>query len=203
MWVLEGFNFARMLLGVITCIQCQRFVFHLMTVFMLTREFKNDHSNTAFWTGKWYGKGLGWMAWTQPSRELTAKVIELSEFAADFVLGHIILLCQLPFLLIPGVDKFHSMMLFWLKPSRQIRPPIYSLKQSRLRQRMVKKYCSLYFLILVIFAACIIGPAVASAHVPKVIGGSLTGVAHNLFQPRNLSNNDTGYSCLLYTSRCV
>ncbi|CCC72055.1 hypothetical protein NCAS_0J00760 [Naumovozyma castellii] len=199
MWVLEGFNFARMLLGVITCIQCQRFVFHLMTVFMLTREFKNDHSNTAFWTGKWYGKGLGWMAWTQPSRELTAKVIELSEFAADFVLGHIILLCQLPFLLIPGVDKFHSMMLFWLKPSRQIRPPIYSLKQSRLRQRMVKKYCSLYFLILVIFAACIIGPAVASAHVPKVIGGSLTGVAHNLFQPRNLSNNDTGYSMSTYS----
>ncbi|CCK69000.1 1,3-beta-D-glucan synthase KNAG_0B05680 [Huiozyma naganishii CBS 8797] len=199
MWVLEGFSFVKMLLGVITCIQCQRFVFQCMSVLMLTREFKNDSANTAFWTGKWYGKGLGWAAWTQPSRELTAKVIELSEFAADFVLGHIILICHLPFLLIPQIDRFHSVMLFWLKPSRQIRPPIYSLKQARLRKRMVKKYASLYFLVLIIFAACIVGPAVASSHVHD-IGKGLTGVAHNLFQPRNLSNNDTGLSMSTYLS---
>ena len=199
MWVLEGFNFSRMLLGVITCIQCQRLVFQCMTILLLTREFKNDSANTAFWTGKWYGKGLGWAAWSQPSRELTAKVIELSEFAADFVLGHIILICHLPFLLVPQIDRFHSVMLFWLKPSRQIRPPIYSLKQARLRKRMVRKYASLYFLILVIFAACIIGPAVASSHVHS-IGKSLTGVAHNLFQPRNLSNNDTGFGISTYKS---
>lgn len=191
MWVLEGFNFARMLLGVVTCIQCQRLIFQFITTFLLTREFKNDHSNTAFWTGKWYGKGLGYMAWTQPSRELAAKVVELSEFAADFVLGHIILFVQFPILCIPQIDKWHSIMLFWLKPSRQIRPPIYSLKQTRLRKRMVKKYCALYFVILIIFAACIVGPAVASSHVPSDIGSSLTGTFRNLVQPRNKSNNDT------------
>ena len=192
MWVLEGFNFARMLIGVITCIQIQRFIFQLMTMFMLTREFKNDHSNTAFWTGKWYGSGMGYMAWTQPTRELTAKVIEMSEFAADFVLGHILLFCQLPFLFVPRMDSFHSMMLFWLKPSRQIRPPIYTLKQSRLRKRMVKKYISLFFLVLAIFVACIVGPAVAASKIPIDLGSSLTGVFHNLVQPRNTSNNDTG-----------
>ncbi|EDO15984.1 hypothetical protein Kpol_499p12 [Vanderwaltozyma polyspora DSM 70294] len=194
MWVFEGFNFTRGLLGTITCIQCQRLVFQCMTVLMLTREFKNDHSNTAFWTGKWYGSGMGISAWTQPSRELTAKVIEMSEFAADFILGHILLFCQLPILCIPRIDSFHSMMLFWLKPSRQIRPPIYSLKQTRLRKRMVKKYISLYFCVLAGFAACIIGPAVASSHVSDKLGSGLTGVAHNLFQPRNQSNNDTGPS---------
>lgn len=139
------------------------------------------------------------MAWTQPARELTAKVIELSEFAADFVLGHAILICQLPFIIIPGIDKYHSIMLFWLKPSRQIRPPIYSLKQTRLRKRMVKKYCSLYFLVLLIFAGCIVGPAVASSNV-KNLGSSLTGTFHNLVQPRNQSNNDTGHQISTYKS---
>lgn len=199
MWVLEGFNFTRMLIGVITCIQCQRLIFQLMTVLMLTREFKNDHANTAFWTGKWYGKGLGYMAWTQPARELTAKTIELSEFAADFVLGHLILFCQLPIVLIPGIDKFHSVMLFWLKPSRHIRPPIYSLKQTRLRKRMVKRYATLYSFILLLFAGCIVGPAVAASHVPKDLGGTLTGVFHNLVQPRNTSNNDTGFGISTYS----
>lgn len=192
MWVLEGFNFARMLLGVVTCIQCQRLIFQCITVFMLTREFKNDHANTAFWTGKWYGSGMGYMAWTQPSREMAAKVVELSEFAADFVLGHVLLFCQLPLLIIPGIDKFHSIMLFWLKPSRQIRPPIYSLKQTRLRKRMVKKYSALYYIILLLFAACIVGPAVASSKVDKNLGSSLTGTFANLVQPRGKPNDDTG-----------
>ncbi|QLG70908.1 hypothetical protein HG535_0A08540 [Zygotorulaspora mrakii] len=200
MWVLEGFHFARMLLGVVTCIQCQRVVFQVITIFMLTREFKNDHSNTAFWTGKWYGSGLGYMAWTQPSRELAAKVVELSEFAADFILGHILLFCQLPLLCIPNIDKYHSIMLFWLKPSRQIRPPIYSLKQTRLRKRMVKKYSALYFIILLVFAACIVGPAVASSRVPSNIGSTLTGTFRNLVQPRNRSNNDTGSQMSTYRS---
>ncbi|SCU77450.1 LAFA_0A01772g1_1 [Lachancea sp. 'fantastica'] len=201
MWVLENFNFGRMLVGVLTCLYIQRLIFKIITVFMLTREFKNDHANTAFWTGKWYGTGYGYMAWTQPAREFLAKVVELSHFAGDFVLGHFILFCQLPILLIPYIDKFHSIMLFWLKPSRQIRPPIYSLKQSRLRKRMVKKYCSLYFLILVLFAACIIGPAVASGQVKKTdISGKLNDnisgqpMLQNLVQPKNKGHDDSGSS---------
>ena len=193
MWVLEGFNFARMLLGITTCIQCQRLIFQLMTVFLLTREFKNDHANSAFWTGKWYGKSLGYMAWTQPWREVVVKIIESSEFAADFVLGHIILICHLPFICIPQIDKLHSMMLFWLKPSKQIRPPIFSLKQARLRRRMVKKYAFLYFAMLIFFVACIVAPAVAANYVPKDIGSSLSGITKNLFQPRSQDNNDTGW----------
>ena len=193
MWVLEGFNFARMLLGITTCIQCQRLIFQLMTVFLLTREFKNDHANSAFWTGKWYVKSLGYMAWTQPWREVVVKIIESSEFAADFVLGHIILICHLPFICIPQIDKLHSMMLFWLKPSKQIRPPIFSLKQARLRRRMVKKYAFLYFAMLIFFVACIVAPAVAANYVPKDIGSSLSGITKNLFQPRSQDNNDTGW----------
>lgn len=195
MWVLEGFHFARMLLGLITMIYCQRLIFKCMTLFLLTREFKNDHANVAFWTGKWYGSGLGIAAWTQPSREFCAKIIELSHFAGDFVLGHVLLFCQFPFVCIPYVDKWHSMMLFWLKPNRQIRPPIYSLKQARLRKRMIKKYSVLYYTVFVTFIALIAAPAVV---------GSLKSVnikptdefpdfASGLFQPRHQDNNDTGF----------
>ena len=91
-------------------------------------------------------------------------------------------------------------MLFWLKPSRQIRPPIYSLKQTRLRKRMVKKYCCLYFLVLAIFAGCIIGPAVASSQIKGQIGDTLTDVVHNLFQPNSTTNDDTGSQMSTYLS---
>jgi 1,3-beta-glucan synthase len=194
MWVLEGFSFPKMLIGMSCVIFVQRLIFQIISTFMLTREFKNDSANTAFWTGKWYGKSLGWAAVTQPGREFLAKTIELSEFAADFILGHFILFCQFPLILIPLIDRWHSVMLFWLKPSRQIRPPIYSLKQAKLRKRMVRKYLSLYLLILVIFAGAIVGPAVASSYVPKDLGSTLTGAFSNLFQPRDQDNNDTGPS---------
>ncbi|KAH3679224.1 hypothetical protein WICPIJ_008693 [Wickerhamomyces pijperi] len=194
MWVLEGFNFSRMLLGMATVIYIQRFIFKLMTALMLTRELKNDGANNAFWTGKWYGKGMGWSAMSQPARELTAKVIELSEFAADFVLGHIILFCQTPLIMFPFVDRVHSMMLFWLKPSRQIRPPIYSLKQASLRRRMVRKYLALYILILIIFIACIAGPAVGSKFVGDDISSKVPTSYGLLVQPRGQNNDDTGSS---------
>ncbi|SGZ48571.1 CIC11C00000002814 [Sungouiella intermedia] len=192
MWVLEGFNFARMLIGLITMIYIQRSLFKIMTLLFLTREFKNDKSNTAFWTGKWYNTGMGYMAFTQPAREFCAKIIEMSEFAGDFVLAHIILIVQLPILFIPLIDRWHSTMLFWLKPSRLIRPPIYSLKQAKLRKRMVRKYCTLYFLILVLFVVIIAAPAVAATHIPDDIGTSLSGVFQGVFQPRGTSKNDTG-----------
>ncbi|EEQ37578.1 hypothetical protein CLUG_01702 [Clavispora lusitaniae ATCC 42720] len=192
MWVLEGFNFARMLLGVVASIYIERVLFKFMTLLFLTREFKNDKANTAFWTGKWYGSGMGYMAFTQPAREFCAKTIEMSEFAGDFILAHIILFVQLPILFIPMIDRWHSTMLFWLKPSRLIRPPIYSLKQAKLRKRMVRKYCTLYFTILVLFVVVIVAPAVASKFIKKNLGSKMTGTFQGIFQPRGTHNNDTG-----------
>lgn len=192
MWVMEGFVFARMLLGIVTMVFIQRLLFKFLTLAFLTREFKNDKANTAFWTGKWYGTGLGWAAMTQPAREFCAKTIEMSEFAGDFILAHIILFVQLPLLFVPLIDRWHSTMLFWLKPSRLIRPPIYSLKQAKLRKRMVRKYCTLYFLILVLFVIIIAAPAVASRFIDATLGSTLSGTFQGLFQPRHVKNNDTG-----------
>ena len=114
MYVLEGLVFAKALLGMIAVIAIQRFIFKLIVSLALTREMKTDQANIAFWTGKWYS--LGWHTISQPAREFLCKITELSMFAADFILGHFLLFFMLPIILIPQIDKLHSIMLFWLRP---------------------------------------------------------------------------------------
>ncbi|POS83510.1 putative 1 [Erysiphe pulchra] len=191
MFFLEGFQFARTLMGMIAATAIQRFIYKLIIGLALTREFKSDTSNIAFWTGKWYS--MGWHSISQPAREFLCKITELGMFAGDFVLGHTLLFLMLPVILIPHVDKAHSVMLFWLRPSRQIRPPIYSMKQSKLRKRRVWRYAVLYFLMLIMFLALLVGPIVAGS---IILDGtsSLTSDPSKtmfLFQPVGLNNNDT------------
>jgi 1,3-beta-glucan synthase len=57
MFFLEGFSFSKALLGTICAIAIQRWFYKLIITLALTREFKADTSNVAFWTGKWYGLG--------------------------------------------------------------------------------------------------------------------------------------------------
>ncbi|KAK9457574.1 1,3-beta-glucan synthase component-domain-containing protein [Dipodascopsis uninucleata] len=192
MWLLQGWEFSKALLGMCAALAVQRLIFKLMTILFLTREFKHDHANRAWWSGKWYGEGLGWHSWTQPGREYICKIVELSMFSGDFILGHIILFVQFPFLCLPWADRCHSMMLFWLRPSRQIRPPIFSLKQTKLRKRMVKKYATLYFVLFVVFLALIIAPAVAGKYVPDNFADNLPSSFSGLVQPTGQDNNDTG-----------
>lgn len=73
--------------------------------------------------------------------------------------------------------------------SRQIRPPIYSMKQTKLRRRRVIRYAILYFVMLVVFLALIVGPAVAGKFVPTSLLDPLASTG--LVQPTDLDNNDT------------
>jgi 1,3-beta-glucan synthase len=194
---LEGFSFPRALSGMIAVVAIQRFFFKLIIVLALTREFKADTANIAWWTGKWYT--MGWHTISQPGREFLCKITELGFFAADFILGHCLLFFMLPILLIPYADKFHSVMLFWLRPSRQIRPPIYSLKQTKLRKRRVVRYAILYFVILIVFLCLIVGPIVAAKfiQIPSNLADSLP---LKIMQPTGYNNNDTTTST---TGKCV
>jgi 1,3-beta-glucan synthase len=114
MYFLEGWNFSKTLAGMIAVIAIQRFIYKLIVSLALTREFRADTSNIAWWTGKWYS--LGWHTLSQPGREFLCKITEMGFFSADFVLGHILLFIMLPALCVPYIDKFHSVMLFWLRP---------------------------------------------------------------------------------------
>jgi len=187
MFFLEGFVFSKALLGMIAATAVQRFVYKLIIGLALTREMKTDTSNIAFWTGKWYS--MGWHSVSQPAREFLCKITELGMFAGDFVLGHILLFIMLPVIVIPQVDIAHSVMLFWLRPSRQIRPPIYSMKQSKLRQRRVWRFAILYFILLIVGLALIVGPIVAGKMI--LTPGLTKQIPMNLYQPNDLNNNNT------------
>ncbi|ANB11391.1 1,3-beta-D-glucan synthase [Sugiyamaella lignohabitans] len=193
MWFMQGFVFKSALLGMIASLAIQRVFLKILVALVLTREFKHDQANRAWWSGKWYSAGLGWMAFTQPSREFVCKIVEQMMFGGDFILGHFLLFFQAPVLFIPMIDKWHSMMLFWLRPSRQIRPPIFSLKQNKLRKRMVRKYATLYFGLFLLFLVLIIAPAVAGKSIRiSSITKDLPSFADGLFQPTGQNNNDTG-----------
>ncbi|KAJ7598214.1 hypothetical protein C8J56DRAFT_162815 [Mycena floridula] len=125
----------------------QRAVHKTLISIFLAREFKHDEMNRARWTGRWYGRAFGAQAFSQAVR---VKIIELSLGSSDLLLGHLLLFMLSPPLLIPGFDCFHAVMLFWLRPSKQIRAPLYSMKQSSQRRAIIIK-CGIVYLTLTPF----------------------------------------------------
>ena len=82
----------------------------LISVF-LSREFKHDETNRAWWTGKWYGRGLGNYVMSQPAREFIVKIVELSLWTSDFLIAHFLLFILTPACLIPYGDTIHATLL--------------------------------------------------------------------------------------------
>ncbi|ANZ74843.1 BA75_01628T0 [Komagataella pastoris] len=191
LWLLENWNFTRTLAGLICSIFIQRAILQGVKILLLTRETLLDSSNRAWWSGKWIGSGLGVLILSQPIREFLVKIIELSLFAADFVIGHTILFAISIFLLVPFVDQWHSSILFWLKPTRKYRGRIYSLKQKARRRRSAIRYFLVFILILIVFVGLIVGPIVSAKFIPNM-QQFIPEQGLGLFQPTNQNNNDTG-----------
>src|SRR5882757_5999513 len=175
-WFLELWDASHAVLGVITIIAIQRAIQKILIGVFLTREFKHDETNRAWWTGKWYGRGLGNSAMSQPAREFIVKVVEMSLWSSDFLLGHLLLIILTPPILIPYVNSLHSMMLcmslfscieaffwfltlgciVWLRPSKQIRAPLFSTKQKRQRRWIVIKYTVVYLFMICLLASLLV-----------------------------------------------
>jgi hypothetical protein len=143
-------------LGLIAVVAIQRAVHKILISVFLSREFKHDETNQAWWTGRWYGRGLGTSAMSQPAREFVVKTIELSLWSSDLLISHFILFMLTIPVLVPFMDRIHATLLFWLRPSKQIRAPLYSLKQKRTRRWIVIKYGVLYAAVILVFAALIV-----------------------------------------------
>lgn len=77
----------------------------------LTREYKHDETNRAWWSGKWYGRGLGNSAISQPAREFLVKIVEMSLWSSDFIIAHFLLIILTPPILMPFANRLHSTML--------------------------------------------------------------------------------------------
>ncbi|KAG9047856.1 1,3-beta-D-glucan synthase [Tulasnella sp. UAMH 9824] len=160
LWFLERWDASHAVLGIIAIVAIQRAVNKVFIATFLTREFKHDETNKAWWSGKWYGVGLGHHAMSQPAREFGVKILELSLWSGDFLLAHVLLFFLAIPLMIPFVDSVHSTMLFWLRPSKQIRPPLYTSKQRRQRRNIVIKHGFIFLVMFGIFGALIAIPAV-------------------------------------------
>ena len=110
-WFLELWNVSHAVLGLIAIIFIQRAIHKVLISVFLSREFKNDETNRAWWTGVWYGKGFGNYAMSQPAREFIVKIVEMTLWTNDFLLGHFLLMLLVIPTLIPFVDRIHSTML--------------------------------------------------------------------------------------------
>jgi 1,3-beta-glucan synthase len=69
------------------------------------------------------------------------------------------------------------------------------MKQSKLRRRRVWRYSILYFVLLIVFLALLVGPIVASVQILSAFGGITKGLPsflNGIVQNPNGSNNDTG-----------
>ncbi|ORX62604.1 glycosyltransferase family 48 protein [Hesseltinella vesiculosa] len=171
--LLEAWNPTLIVLAIVAIIAVQRFFLKLITIFLLTREFKHDGANCGWWTGKWYGRGV---TTSQPLREYLCKIVELSEFAGDFILCHMILFTLSIFCLIPYVNRAHSLMLFWLRPSKQIRAPILTSRERRTRRRVAITYGILFILMFLLFIGLIGVPLVLGKTLLDMISFDITSL---------------------------
>ena len=78
-----------------------------------------------------------------------------------------------------------------IRSSRQIRPPIYSLKQSKLRRRRVIRFSILYFTMLVLFIVLFFGPLIIRRFLFTDEQMSLNLLDGEFIQPTGQDNNDT------------
>jgi 1,3-beta-glucan synthase len=63
------------------------------------------------------------------------------------------------------------------------------MKQSRLRKRRVWRFAILYFVLLIVALALIVGPIVAGKQV--LTDSLIKSIPMDLYQPNDLNNNDT------------
>ncbi|QPG74586.1 hypothetical protein FOA43_001917 [Brettanomyces nanus] len=188
----QNWNISKTILGVCASCCVQNLVFKLITIFALSRELKTDSTNRSWWTGMWINSHLGWHIFTQPLREYACKTIEMSMFACDFLVAHIILVCQLPVLFIPYIDKLHSFLLLWLKPEDTLRRPVYSSNKRKIRNRITVSYFLLFVLVNLSIFTTVAVPYIAA----KVFGVDfdqfVPQFAVSLLQPVEAINDKKG-----------
>lgn len=191
-WMFQNFDFSRTILGFALSIAIQKWCLKMLVTCVVSREFGNAKANLAWWSGKWFTAGLGWHFLTQPIRELLCKTAEMSYFAADFMIGHVIMFAQIPILFIPYIDKWHTLMLFWLKPSDQLRPRLLSKKQRRRTRRIVNFNFFLFMLSFLVFLSLLLVPMISIKVFNFDFEQYLPDIANDLIQPHPVNTLKKG-----------
>lgn len=98
-------------LGLLAMIFIQRAIHRIFISVFLSREFRHDEVNRAWWTGRWHGRGLGTWAIFQAAREFFVKILELTQWSSDLLIGHILFFMLALPVLVPYTDKVHTTLL--------------------------------------------------------------------------------------------
>lgn len=189
-FALEGWNYARSLCAFLFIISLQKVIIQIIYIF-LSRELQEDSVNLAWWSGKWYGRGLGKLIISQIIREFMVKICELIQFCQDFLLSHFLLLVLSLPLLIPFIDRYHSLLIYWLKSKRLFQSPIMSKKQKKKRRLKIFKFLLVFISIILTLTSLISAPFLAKIWLSN-LREIVPEFAKPLIQPNNQLNNDTG-----------
>lgn len=192
MWFMQNWNFSRAFLGFGLAVLTQGWILKCITICVVSSEFRHDQANKSWWSGNWYTAGFRWLIFTQPLREFICKITEMSYFVGDTFIGHIILFSQLPILLIPYADKWHSTMLFWLKPGSEVRPRILSQKQKSKRLLIVNLYFLVYVFAILFLVSMIVLPIVATKVYEIEFENYVSEILQDLIQPDQGDNSRKG-----------
>lgn len=185
MWYFQNWLFSHAILGFGLCGLLQYWILKVLSLLLLSSEYRHDRSNLSWWSGKWLGAGHGWHTLSQPLREFLCKVSEMSYFVFDCFLGHLILFVQLPIVMIPYSSKWHAIMLFWLKPGSEQRTIVLSKKLRRKRRMIVNFYAVVFILLLTLFSCIFVLPLVATKVLKVDFSDYAPDFLSSLVQPVN------------------
>ncbi|CUM66040.1 uncharacterized protein PRCAT00003694001 [Priceomyces carsonii] len=160
LWLLHRWDFSTMVLGLALSLLILGCILDTFIGMFVSKEFRHDHSNRAWWSGKWAADFHGWDVINQPIREFICKTSELSYFARDVVVGHLILFLQLPIIIVPYANQLHSLMLFWLRPSELTRFHVVPKLQQRSKRLRVLLYATIFLLAFIFFMSLLVLPIV-------------------------------------------
>lgn len=193
-WYLHSWNLSRSLACFCLSLTIQRHLLKLVLGFCLSKESNGWETNAAWWSGRWIHRNFGWHVFSQPLRELGLKVVELNMFAYDFFVGHVLLYCLSVFLLVPYIDKVHSLMMFWhVRSSSWDRIITHELpkRQRSRRNRRVWTSVVLFAALLVANITILIAPYLTRTYW-QFLTRSIPKIAAPLIHPNDQDQNDTG-----------
>ncbi|EGW34636.1 uncharacterized protein SPAPADRAFT_144914 [Spathaspora passalidarum NRRL Y-27907] len=186
LFFLEDWNIVKLISASLVVLNLHRVIGHFILIVFVSRErtdnITDNISNKAWWSGRWIGNGLGFSVVTQHIREFLVKTLELNKFTLDFMIGHFLLIAMFPILFIPYIDRWHTSMLFWLKPTRQISRPVFG-KRERRRQKWQIFWNFLLFIVTALFlVAVIIVPPIIDSKILK-LKSTLTPPVSDIIDP--------------------
>jgi 1,3-beta-glucan synthase len=158
-WMLEGWNLSKALILWIAMHHVHVMMIRFIFVIVLRSEHRPRICHRAFLSGRWVGNGLGFRVIWLVVRECLCKTVEQMCFPYDMMMGHVILFALAPLTLVPGIDEYHTRMLFWNDTKLASLPSIPRTTSEDCQYRRDLVVYSVVFLVMFgIFVGLVITP---------------------------------------------